>query len=82
MACNSMFGKFGSIHWTSKVELSKQKEAEIDSYFVPKVDFLNPQDEYDLKKTFGDLENLYREKIEKRGIVANKRNGMGKNVEK
>ena len=60
MACNSVFGKLESVHWISKVELSKQREAEIDSYFVPRVDFLNPQDEYedeyDLKKTLTDLE--------------------------
>ena len=81
MACNSMFGKLKSFHWISKVKLFKQREAEIDSCFVPKVDFLNLQDEYDLKKTFSDLENLYREKIEKKGIVANKGNGMGEHVE-
>ena len=43
---------------------------------------MNPQDEYDLKKTFNDLENLYKEKIEKKGIVANRGNGMGENVER
>ena len=61
-----MFGKLKSFHWISKVKLFKQREAGIDSCFVPKVDFLNLQDEYDLKKTFSDLENLYREKIEKK----------------
>ena len=82
MACNSMFGKLESVHWISKVELSKQREAEIDSCFVSKVDFLNPQEEYDLKKTFSDHENPYREKIEKRGIIANQGNGMGEYVER
>ena len=47
---------------------------------------MNPQDEYedeyDLKKTLTDLENLYREKIEKGGIVANKRHGIGEHVER
>ena len=82
MACNSMFGKLESIHWISKVKLSKQREAEIDYCFVPKVDFLNQQNEYDLRKTFNDFENLHREKIEKKGIVANRGNGMGEHVER
>ena len=43
---------------------------------------MNPQDEYDLRKTFNDLENLYREKIEKKGIVPNRGNGMGEHVER
>ena len=81
LARNSMFGKLESVRWISKVELSKQREDEIDSCFVPMVDFLNPQDQYDLKKTFSDLENLYREKIEKRRIAANKGNGMSEHVE-
>ena len=82
MACNSMFGKLESIHWISKVKLSKQSEAETDYCFVPKVDFLNRQNEYDLRKTFNDFENLHREKIEKKGIVANRGNGMGEHVER
>ena len=82
MACNSMFGKLESIHWISKVKLSKQWEAEIDYCFVPKVNFLNQQNEYDLRKTFNDFENLHREKIEKKGIVANRGNGIGEHVER
>ena len=78
----TMFGKLESLHWISKVELSKQREAKIDSCFVPKVDFLNPEDQYDLRKTFNDLENLYRENIEKKGIVANRGNDMGEHVER
>ena len=77
-----MFGKLEIVHWISKVEFSKQREAETDSCFVPKVNFLNPQDEYDLRKTFNDLENLYREKIEKKGIVPIRGNGMGEHVER
>ena len=34
-----------------------------------KVEFYNPVDEYDLRKTFADLENLYREKLEKKNIA-------------
>ena len=82
MACNSLFGKHESVHWISKIELHKQRETEIDSWLVPKVGFLNPQDKYDLKITFSDFENLYKAKIEKRGIVGNKGNGMGKHVER
>ena len=60
-----MFGKLQGVYWISKVELSKQREAEIDSSFEVVVDFYNPQDEFDFKKTFDVLENLYREKVEK-----------------
>ena len=58
LACNSMFGKLEGIHWILQVGLSKQREAEIDLYFETKVEFYHPQDEYDLKKTFTNLENL------------------------
>ena len=60
-----MFGKLQGVYWISKVELFKQREAEIDSSFEVVVDFYNPQDEFDFKKTFDVLENLYREKVEK-----------------
>ena len=82
MACNPMFGNLESVHWISKVWLSKQREVEIDFCFPPEVDFLNPQDKYDLRKSFNDLENLYRAKIEKKGIVANTGNGMGEHIER
>ena len=42
---------------------------------------MNTQDEYDLRKSFNDLKNLYRAKIEKKGIVANTGNGMGEHIE-
>ena len=45
-----MFGKLQGVYWISKVELSKQREAEIDSSFEVVVDFYNPQDEFDFKK--------------------------------
>ena len=69
MASNSVFGKLEGAHWISAVKLSKEREAVIDSYFELKVEFYNPVDEYDLRKTFADLENLYREKLEKKEIV-------------
>ena len=65
LACNSMFEKLEGIHWILQIGLSKQREAEIDSCFEPKVEYYQPQDEYDLKKTFTDLENLYKERVEK-----------------
>ena len=69
MVSSSMFGKLKGMHWVSAMKLSKAREAEIDSCFKPKVEFYHPQDKYDLKKTFVDLENLYREKLEKKKIV-------------
>ena len=47
---NSMFGKLQGVCWISKVELSKQREAKIDSSFEAVVDFYNPQDEFDFKR--------------------------------
>ena len=63
MASNSVFRKLEGVYWMSTVKFSKAREAEIDSCFEPKVEFYNPEDEYDLKKSFVDLENLYREKL-------------------
>ena len=69
MASNSMSEKLEGEHWISAVELSKKRKAEIDSCFEPKVEFYYPESEYKLKKTVDDLENLYREKLEKKDIV-------------
>ena len=78
-----MFGKLEGAHWVSSVKLSKARQAEIDSCFEPKVEFYNPQDEYHLKKTFVDLKNLYREKLEKKKmVVENSGNGKGEYVER
>ena len=82
LACNSMFGKLEGTHWISQIGLSKQREAEIDSCFEPKVEFYRPQDEYDLKKTFTDLENLYKERVEKNKIAQSESSGMGEHVER
>ena len=79
---SSMFGKLQGVCWISKVELSKQREAEIDSPFEAVVDFYNPQDEFGLKKSFDDLENLYREKVEKQNIIKQKNHGKGEYVER
>ena len=83
MASNSVLGKLEGAHWISAVKLSKEREAVIDSYFEPKVEFYNPVDEYDLRKTFADLEDLYREKLEKKEIVtASGVNAKGEYVER
>ena len=81
-ACNSMFGKLEGIHWISQVGLSKQREAEIGSCFEPKVGFHQSQDEYDLKKTLTDLENLYKERVEKNKIAQSEGSGIGEHVER
>ena len=62
----TMFGKLEGIHWNLQIGLSKQREAEIDLCFEPKVEFYQPQDKCDLKKTFTDVENLYKERVEKK----------------
>ena len=62
------------------MKLSKQREAKLDSYFEPKLEFYYPQDEQDLEKTFSDLENLYRGKKEKL-VVESVGNGKGEYVE-
>ena len=83
MASNSIFGKLKGAHLISAAKLSKEREAAIDSYFKLKVEFYNPVDEYDLRKTFADLENLYREKLEKGKIVtAGGVNAKGEYVER
>ena len=78
---NSVFGKPEVDYWISKVELSKQREAEMHPSFKAVVDFYNLQDEFDLKKTFNDLENLYREKVEKQKIINQENHGKGEYVE-
>ena len=83
MAFNSMFGKLEGAHWISAVKLSKKRETEIDSCFEPKVEFYYPESEYELKKTFEDLENLYREKLEKKSVVpGTKGSGEGEYIER
>ena len=65
MASNSMFGELGGGHWISQLQLYKLREAEIDSRFTPKFEFYSPQDEEDLEKAFDDVENIYRERVQK-----------------
>ena len=79
---NSVFGKPEVDYWISKVELSKQREAEMHPSFKAVVDFYNLQDEFDLKKTFNDLENLYQEKVEKQKIINQENHGKGEYVER
>ena len=83
MVSNSAFGEFRGVHWISKLQLSKQRDTEIDSCFTPKVEFYSPQDEEDLEKTFDDLENIYREKVKKMTFDNESNdvsNGMGEYV--
>ena len=54
------------MHWICAVALSKKRQAEINSCFEPKVEFYYPELEYELKKNFDDLGNLYREKFKKK----------------
>ena len=61
---------------------SSCREAETYSSFEAVVDFYNPQDEFGLKKSFDDLENLYREKVEKQNIIKQKNHGKGEYVER
>ena len=82
LACNSMFGKFEGIHWISQVGFPKQREVEKDSCIEPKVEFYQPHDEYDHKKNFTDLENLYTERVEKNKIAQSEGSGMGEHVER
>ena len=83
MASNSMFGKLEGAHLVSTVKLSKARVAEINSCFEPKIEFYNPQDDYDHKKTFLDLESLYRKNLEKKKIVVeNSGNGKGGYLER
>ena len=80
MASNSISGELRGVHW-----ISKQTEAERDSRFTPKVEFYSPQDEGDLEKTFDDLENIYRERVEKMPFDNESNdvsNGMGEYVER
>ena len=56
MASNSMFRKLAGAHLISAVELSKKREAEIDSCYEPKVEFYYPESQDELKKTFDNLE--------------------------
>lgn len=69
---DSTFGKHEEVYWISKVELSKQREAEIDS-FEAVADFQNRQDEFDLKKTFDGPENLYQQEVQKQKIITGKK---------
>ena len=55
MAFNSMFEKLKDAHWVWFVKLSKARQAETNFCFEPKVEFYNPQDEYDLIKNFRKL---------------------------
>ena len=58
---NGMFGELRKVNWIPKVEFSKCWESEIESCFSTEVEFYNPQEGYELEKTFRDLENIYRE---------------------
>ena len=64
-ATNSMFGKSEKVHWISGIELSREREGEIESCFESEVEFYYAEDQDALSKVINDLENLYLEKQEK-----------------
>ena len=83
MAFNSMFEKVEGAHRISAVKLYKKREAEIDSCFEPKIEFYYSESENELKKTFDDLENLYREKLKKKSVVpGTEGSGKGEYIER
>ena len=45
LALNNFFGKLKKTEWVSGIELSKTREAEIETNFSCKVDFHYPSDE-------------------------------------
>ena len=48
LALNNFFGKLKKTEWVSGIELSKTREAEIETNFSCKVDFHYPSDEDEL----------------------------------
>ena len=64
-ATNSMFGKSEKVHWISGIELSREREGEIESCFESEVEFYYAEDQDALSKVINDLENLYLEKQKK-----------------
>ena len=67
-AINSMFGKLEKVHWISGIELSREREGEIESCFESEIEFYYPKDQDALSKVINDLENLYLEKQEKNSV--------------
>ena len=64
-AINSMFGKLEKVHWISGIELSREREGEIESSFESEIEFYYAVDQDALSKVIKDLENLYLEEQEK-----------------
>ena len=64
-ATNSMFGKLEKVHWISGIELSREREGEIESCFESEIEFYYPKDQDALSKVINNLKNLYLEKQEK-----------------
>ena len=52
LALSNFFGKFKKTEWVSGIELSKTREAEIETNFSCKVDFHYPADEDELSDQF------------------------------
>ena len=67
-ATNSMFGKLEKVYWLSGIELSREREGEIESCFESEIEFYYPKDQDALSKVINDLENLYLEKQEKNSV--------------
>ena len=71
-ATNSMFGKLEKVHWISGIELSREREGEIESSFESEIEFYYAVDQDALSKVIKDLENLYLEK-RKKNMLKNSR---------
>ena len=50
LGCNSTFREFLKVHWISKVELSKRREAQITLCFSAEVEFYNPKRRMQIRK--------------------------------
>ena len=67
-ATNSMFGKLEKVYWLSGIELSREREGEIESCFESEIEFYYPKDQDALSKVINNLKNLYLEKQEKNSV--------------
>ena len=67
-ATNSMLGELEKVHWISGIELSREREGEIESCFESKIKFYYPRDHDAWNKVINNLQNLYLEKQEKNSV--------------
>ena len=62
LAINIFFGKLKKTGWVSYIKLTKEREAEIESFFTCPVDFHYPQDQNELIDLLDEL-NKYQNQI-------------------